>query len=276
MSAADAPSRRRRQTGAVRVLVTGATDGIGRAAADLLVARGHEVVVHGRDPDRVAAAVAELGPGATGEVADLANLAETAELAGRLADGPLDGLVNNAGTHSKERVVTGDGHELTWQVNHLAPALLTDLLLDPLALAGGRVCYVAADLYASASVDLADPDFTSRPYDGNAAYGQAKRAGVMYLMETARRLGPDAPVALAAVHPGVVGTKLLAGAFGVPGRESPAEAAENVTRPILEPTPTAAYFRKDRQVPVAKWPPAEQAALYEATSRQLGLPGLPG
>lgn len=256
--------------------MTGATDGIGRATAELLAAEGHEVIVHGRDPDRVARAVAELGPRATGEVADLADLAATAQLAGRVADAPLHGLVNNAGTHSAERLVTGDGHELTWQVNHLAPALLTDLLLDPLAQAGGRVTYVAADMYAAASLDLADPDFADRPYDGNAAYGQAKRAGVMYLMETARRLGPDSPVALAAVHPGVVGTKLLERAFGVAGRDPLEAAAANVARPILEPLPTAAYFRKDRQVPVAQWPAEEQAALYEVTSRQLGLPGLPG
>src|SRR4051794_9035084 len=107
------------------VVVTGASDGIGAATARALARGGHEVVVVGRSPDRTAAVADELG--AARHVVDYADLAAVAGVADRLAaEHPrLDVLVNNAGLIAGARSTTRDGHELTFQVNHLAPMLLT-------------------------------------------------------------------------------------------------------------------------------------------------------
>ena len=262
------------------VLVTGATDGIGRQTAIDLASRGARVIVHGRDPRRVAAAVAQIGDAASGVVADFTSLAAVRELAAALADREIDVLINNAGTFAPGRVVTGDGHELTWQVNHLAGALLTDLLLDPLAQRGGRVVFVSAAMYARATLELTDPEFATRPYDGQQAYGQSKLAQVMYMNELVRRLGPAHQVTVNALHPGVVGTKLMEAAFGAMPQQSVAEGAASCVRLALSPEVTeisGVFFIRDK--PRAITGPAADAAmsrtLYELTCRQLGLPGLP-
>jgi retinol dehydrogenase-14 len=262
------------------VLVTGATDGIGKQAATDLAAQGAEVIVHGRDSDRVAETVAQLGGSARGVVADFTSLAAVRALAESLADDPLDVLINNAGTYAAERRTTEDGHELTWQVNHLAGALLSDMLLDPLAQRQWRIVVVSAAMYARAALDLDDPDYAERPYDGQQAYGQSKLANVMYLNELVRRLGPQRSVTVNAVHPGVVGTKLLEAAFGSMPQHSVQQGAESLVRLALADEvaeTTGAFFIRDK--PRAITGPAADAAmsrrLYEITCAQLGVPGLP-
>ena len=122
------------------VVVTGSSGGIGAAAARLLAQRGDRVVVVGRSPDRTRAVAAELG--ADGHVADFAHLGQVRDLAAGLERQypRIDVLINNAGLiAARRRTVTADGHELTFQVNHLAPFLLTALLRGPLSAAGARV-----------------------------------------------------------------------------------------------------------------------------------------
>ena len=119
------------------VLVTGATDGIGKATAEGLARLGARVLVHGRDAGRVAAAVklvaAAGSGGAEGLVADLSVQAEVRRLAAEAAAaGRLEVLVNNAGVFMSERRVTADGVETTLAVNVLAPFLLSALLVEPL------------------------------------------------------------------------------------------------------------------------------------------------
>src|SRR4051812_48581922 len=109
------------------VLVTGATDGLGRMVAADLAERGLDVHVHGRDEERLSAVAKEIGA-AGSYLADFSSLEQVRALAAELP--PVDVLVNNAGLISRERVVTGDGIELTFQVNYLAPFLLTLLLLE--------------------------------------------------------------------------------------------------------------------------------------------------
>ena len=122
------------------VVVTGGSDGIGAAAARMLASRGDEVVIVGRSPDKTRAVAAETGT--EGHVADFTRLDQVRDLARELRarHSRVDVLLNNAGLIAgPQRTVTPDGHELTFQVNHLAGFLLTMLLREPLAAARGRV-----------------------------------------------------------------------------------------------------------------------------------------
>jgi NAD(P)-dependent dehydrogenase (short-subunit alcohol dehydrogenase family) len=211
------------------VLVTGATDGIGRETARQLAARGAEVVVHGRDAARV-----EAVGGAHGAVADLASLAAVRGLAADLlARFPrIDAVVHNAGVFAKRRVETVDGFELTNAVHHLAPLLLTHLLLPALRAAPQpRVVFVASMAHLRGTIDPADLDLRRR-FDGHAAYAQSKLANVLTAVELARRL-PG--FAVNSLHPGVVNTKLLREGFGSGGSESLAEGARTSVALAVDP-----------------------------------------
>jgi retinol dehydrogenase-12 len=130
----------------------------------------------------------------------------------------LDVLLNNAGVYLNRRSITEDGHETTFQVNHLAHFLLTGLLLPQLKAAKqGRVVNVASMVHSSGRLDLDDLEL-ERGYDGYTAYANSKLANVCFTHELARRLAGTA-VTTCALHPGVIGTKLLRGGFGGGGAE---------------------------------------------------------
>ena len=188
----------RPQTTARWILVTGSTDGIGRQTAVELTRAGHHVLVHGRDAVRVDAAVTQVQAAATGAgadvrglVADLSSLDEVRSLAAQVrASAPrLDVLINNAGTFCNQRVLTADGFETTFAVNHLAPFLLTNLLTDLLAAsAPARVVTVASVAHQSARLDFADLQGAFR-YDGYTAYALSKLCNILFTYELADRLG---------------------------------------------------------------------------------------
>jgi len=187
------------------VVVTGASDGIGAAAARMLACRGDNVVVVGRSPGKTRAIAGEAG----GEyhVADFTSLDQVRELAAALQErhSRIDVLVNNAGLIAgTRRTLTADGHELTFQVNHLAPFLLTMLLKDCLAGARGRVITTSsrASTARDAAVAVDDLDMPGA-YDGLRAYEASKLANVLFTRELARRWGPLG-VSAAAAHPGMV------------------------------------------------------------------------
>jgi NAD(P)-dependent dehydrogenase (short-subunit alcohol dehydrogenase family) len=187
------------------VVVTGGSDGIGAAAARMLASRGDEVVVVGRSPGKTRAVAAELG--AECHVADFTHLDQVRDLARELRarHSRVDVLLNNAGLIAgSQRTVTADGHELTFQVNHLAGFLLTVLLREPLAAARGRVITTSsrAGTARGARVMPGDLDM-AEGYDGLRAYQASKLANVLFTRELARRWGPLA-VSAAAVHPGMV------------------------------------------------------------------------
>jgi NAD(P)-dependent dehydrogenase (short-subunit alcohol dehydrogenase family) len=187
------------------VVVTGASDGIGAAAARVLARRGDDVVVVGRSPGKTHAVAEEVG--AEYHVADFAYLDQVRDLAAGLqARHPrIDVLINNAGLIAgARRTATADGHELTFQVNHLAPFLLTVLLEERLVAARGRVITTSssASTARGAAVAVDDLDMTER-YDGLRAYQASKLANVLFARELARRWGPLG-VSAAAVHPGMV------------------------------------------------------------------------
>ena len=187
------------------VVVTGASDGIGAAAARILARRGDTVIVIGRSPAKTRAIAAEIG--AEYHVTDFAHLDQVRGLAAELqARYPrIDVLLNNAGLIADaRRTVTTDGHELTFQVNHLAPFLLTLLLKDRLAAARGRVVTTSsqASTTRGARIVLDDLDMAVG-YDSLRAYQASKLANVLFTRELSRRWAASG-VSSAAAHPGLV------------------------------------------------------------------------
>lgn len=205
------------------VLITGATDGIGRQTATELAARGYRVLVHGRseasaqkacDAIRTKSPTARLEPMA----ADLSSLDEVRRLASdvRSAAPALHVLVNNAGVYLNEFRRSADEMEMTFAVNHLAHFLLTDLLMDQLrAAAPARVITVSSVAHTRGVFDPATVNEPSSfsPY---RAYASSKLANVLFSHALARRTASDR-VTSNALHPGVVSTKLLRAGFNMSG-----------------------------------------------------------
>lgn len=270
------------------ILVTGASDGIGRETARELTRRGAQVLVHGRNPGRVQATAAELAaiagrPAFAPIVADLSSLAAVRELAAEIdARGHrLDVIVHNAGVYMKRRDRTVDGHETTFAVNHLAPFLLTHLLLDrPCGERLRRIVNVSSIAHSRGRVDLEDPQLLRQPFSSYASYATSKLANVLFTVELARRLAARG-VAVNALHPGVASTKLLTEGFEMEGSDSlPESAATSVFLALdaeVEGT-TGRYFVKGRPSPMN--PVASDPGLvrrfYELSAQMVGVAPLPG
>ena len=194
------------------VLITGGTSGIGKAAATALAAMGAEVVVTGRIRGRGEEALAEIRRASDSEkvslvLADLAVQAEVRKLADNFRErhDRLDVLVNNAGLIQSRRTETPDGIELTLAVNHLAPFLLTNLLLDLLKKsAPSRVITVSSEARRHAEIDFDDLQ-SERRYRAFPVYGMTKKANILFTYELAERLEGTGVVANC-VHPGGVNT----------------------------------------------------------------------
>jgi len=204
------------------VLVTGATDGIGRETARGLLAQGWHVFVHGRSRPKAERGASELTaarPGweATPVWGDLSRMAEVVALAQQALElAPrLDALIDNAGVFETRRRVSDDGFEMTMAVNHFAPFLLTRQLLPAVLAAQGRVVVVSSMAHQSGRIDLEDLAF-SRGYDGYSAYAASKLANILFTRSLAHRL-EGTGVTANALHPGVIGTKLLRAGFGMGG-----------------------------------------------------------
>jgi NAD(P)-dependent dehydrogenase (short-subunit alcohol dehydrogenase family) len=262
------------------MLVTGATDGIGKQTALELVRKGAPVVVHGRHQERIDRVVEELRaavPGAKvdGALGDLSSLEAVRALGASVAERfpGLGVLVNNAGVFMKERRTTVDGFEMTFAVNHLAPFLLTRLLLPVLERGGhGRIITVSSVAHSRGAIPFDDLQRTGR-YDGYNAYAQSKLANVLFTQELARRLDASR-VTANSLHPGVIHTKLLFEGFGMTRAGELTEGAATsvflATSPDVEHV-TGKYF--DRSV-VARQTVDDAAArrLWEVSSRLVGLP----
>jgi NAD(P)-dependent dehydrogenase (short-subunit alcohol dehydrogenase family) len=191
------------------IVLTGASDGIGRAAARLLRARGDDVVVVGRSAGKTGELARELD--ADHHVADFTHLDEVRALAATLLERHpvIDVLVNNAGGIMGSRATTPDGHESTFQVNHLAPFLLTTLLLPRLTQSHATVVVTSSRLNVGARLDLDDLDAV-RNYSGMRAYSNSKLANILFTRELQRRHGEDGIEAVS-FHPGVVATNFSGG-----------------------------------------------------------------
>jgi len=219
------------------ILITGATDGLGRATARALASQGATVLVHGRSRERGEETLAELQGTAGGEharlyLADLSSLTEVRRLASEVeADHDrLDVLVNNAGIIAGERRLSEDGYELTFAVNHLSHFLLTELLL-PLLLSSAPARTVNVASIGQSPIDF-DDVMLERGYSDIRAYGQSKLAQIMFSVELAERLGREGSegVTVNAVHPAtLMETKMVRDHIGR-AQSSVAEGVEALTR----------------------------------------------
>ncbi|WP_244894714.1 SDR family NAD(P)-dependent oxidoreductase [Agreia pratensis] len=279
------------------VVVTGASSGIGRAAAEELARRGARVAVLGRDADRtrdVAASMTNAEP----FVADFASLSDVRRVADELLErfDRIDVLANNAGGLFSRRSQTVDGYETTFQVNHLAPFLLTRLLLPRLretAAAGHSVTVVSTGSVANrwGRLRLDDLDSRTRPWFGGwQAYGSAKTAVLLGTRELARRTQGSGITAYA-FHPGFVTTSFGAGSWmlrlgNALGNGGLAVTPETGAVPLIElasaaepAAPSGTYF--DGLVPNGRTSKAARddtlaADLWTASEKLLDLDAVTG
>ena len=237
------------------VLVTGATDGLGRRVALELAGRGATVLLHGRDEGRSEATLGEIRRQTDSEkvrsyLADFSSLGEVRAMAEEILvdHGRLDALVNNAGVIVPERSESEDGVELTFAVNHLAHFLLTSLLVPLLRdSAPARIVNVASA--AQRTINFDDP-MLKRGYDGMRAYSHSKLAQVMFTFSLAERLR-ESGVSANALHPAsLMDTKMVRETFGY-ASSTVEEGAEATVRLAASPEAegvTGRYFDGRREV----------------------------
>ncbi|KKX98055.1 MULTISPECIES: SDR family NAD(P)-dependent oxidoreductase [Microbacterium] len=273
------------------IVLTGASDGIGAAAARQLAGPAHRLILVGRSAEKTRVVAEETG--AEWFTADFARLDEVRTLAGKIAaavgDTGIDVLANNAGGIFGDRTPTVDGFEKTMQVNHLAPFLLTNLLLPRLLRAGGAVINtssIAHRLFGHLDVDDLD---NTRRFSPNKAYGDAKLANVLFAksLHTKFHAGGLSAVAF---HPGTVQTNFAADSSSVmrllyrtPLKHLVLIGADKggaTLRWFIEGTPDQTWFSGayyDERVLTTKVnPQVDDAALAEALwQRSAELVGLP-
>jgi len=197
-----------------RVFITGSADGLGQMAAELLVAAGHQVVLHARNAQRADVARSKT-PGAEAVViGDLSSIEETRGVADQVNRlGQFDAVIHNAGIGYREnrRVATVDGLPQVFAVNALAPYILTALIRKP-----ARLVYLSSGMHHGAHANLEDLEWKKRSWSGSSAYAESKLLDVILTFAVAR-LWPD--VLSNAVEPGWVATKM-----GGPGAPDDLEA----------------------------------------------------
>ena len=247
------------------VLITGATDGIGKATAEELARRGLTVIVHGRSLEKVQQTQGEIRrnvPNARLEsvVANFASLEQVRALSKEIAARfeRLDVLINNAGVFMQTRQLSQDGFELTFAVNHLAHFLLTKSLLPLLHSSQARVVTVSSISHRRGQINFADLN-SERNFEGYLVYAQSKLANIHFANELAIR--ERGKLTSNSLHPGGVTSKLLQTGFGITGI-SPAQGAETSVYLAIAPevaNVSGKYFSESRETPTI--PPVLDASV---------------
>ena len=274
--------------------MTGASDGIGAVTASTLARWGATVVAVGRNRtklDAVVTRIRDAGGPVEAAAADFGSLAAVRALAADILDRHprVDILVNNAGLTMEQRTLSADGFEMTFAVNHLAPFLLTNLLLPRLvAAAPARIVTTSSVTMLNARLDFDDLQ-SERGYGRMKAYGASKLSNVLFTRELSRRLDP-AEVTANCLHPGSVRTQIMRGkgllsriATGVGGLVlvSPEKGADTIVYLATNPAVTGVsgeYFvrRQSRPLPATASDPDAARRLWDISAELVGLatPGL--
>jgi NAD(P)-dependent dehydrogenase (short-subunit alcohol dehydrogenase family) len=255
-----------------RVFITGSCDGLGLAAATLLLSQGHEVVGHARNDSR-AADLRAAAPGvADVAIGDLSSAAETRSVAGQVnALGRFDAVIHNAGVGYREsrKISTVDGHSHVLAINVLAPYLLTALIERP-----ARLIYLSSGMHRGGTPSVDDLDWNQRRWNGAQAYSDSKLFDTVLAFAMARRW-PD--VLSNAVEPGWVATKM--GGPGAPDDLSLAPVTQAWLAVSDDPAATVSgqlfYHQRPREVHPAARSRQFQDELLEALAGLTGtkLPG---
>ncbi|MFL5886194.1 MAG: SDR family NAD(P)-dependent oxidoreductase [Thermoleophilaceae bacterium] len=257
------------------ILVTGATDGLGRAVAGRLAKSGATVLLHGRDPQRLSEAAEEIGAART-YTADFASLAQVREMARAITAGEdrLDGLVNNAGIGTAEpgggeRLESEDGHELRFQVNYLAHYLLTKELLSSIQRsAPARIVNVSSA--GQMPIDFDDP-MLERGYSGVRAYCQSKLAQVMFTVDLAEQLRGDG-VTVNCLHPATYMPTKMVKAAGATPASTIEEGTDATLRLVSDPDlddVTGSYFNgmREARADAQAYDPSARMRLRDVSER---------
>lgn len=275
-----------------RILVTGATDGIGLQSAVELARLGARLHLVGRNPVKLAAAAEKVAAASGGAppatyLADLSSQAAIRGLANEVkANAPqLDVLLNNAGGIFLERRLSADGIEMTFALDHLGYVLLTHLLLDPLRAAGNaRIVNVASAAHQGARLDFDDLQ-GERGYSAWRAYGRAKLANIMFTYALARRLNGTG-VTANCLHPGFVASNfagdaggLMGAVFGIAKRVAALRVTDGAKTPVYLSASdevegvSGEYFDKCKPVASSRvsMDEAAQERLWAISERMTGI-----
>jgi len=274
-------------------VITGATDGIGKAAAAALAAQGARLLIHGRDPEKGIRVVAELkarsgNPAIEFLQADFGSLAEVRLLAAAITErtARVDVLINNAGGIFAKRTLSKDGYEMTFAVNHLAPFLLTHLLLNTVKNAApSRIVTTSSIAHKGAKLEFDDLQ-AARKYSPMSAYGVSKLANILFTRALAKRL-QGSGVTATCLHPGFVRTSFgrafdqspwVKHIFGFVSRfaRSPEKGAETLvylaTSPQVQGASGGYYFDCQLKSPsFAAQNDAVAEHLWQVSERLVGL-----
>ena len=252
-----------------RIFITGAADGLGQMAAELMVKDGHRVVLHARNEKRAKQALAAVPGAETAVSGDLSSIAECRQIAAQVnALGAFDAVIHNAGVGYREprRIATVDGLPHVFAINTLVPYILTTLIRKP-----KRLVYLSSGLHRSGDSSLKDLTWSARPWSGSSAYADSKLHDLILAFAVARKW-PD--VLSNALEPGWVPTKM-----GGPGATDDLDAgAETQVWLATSRDPAAmvsgeCFYHRKRRPPLAAARDAQiQDRLLATCARISGVP----
>lgn len=253
------------------ILITGATDGLGRGVAEALADQGHTLLVHGRNQERLDELAVALDTTVRTYRADLASLDAVRDLAAALlaAEPRIDVLIANAGIAGDVRRESPDGYELTFAVNYLSQFLLVTRLLDRLrASAPARIVLVSS--LGQAPVDF-DDVMLERGFDGGRAYAQSKLAQIAFGLQLARRVDP-AEVTVTSLHPSTYMPTKMVLAAGTRPVDSLQRGVAATTRLAVDPEldgVTGVFYDREHEAAPHPWAtdPEVQERLWRLSER---------
>lgn len=263
------------------VLITGATDGIGKQTAYELADKNATVILHGRNKGRLLKTQEEISHLTNNNnirivTSNLSSLKQVRLFAEEIKTKlkQLDVLINNAGVYMKTLVLTEDGIETTFAVNHLAPFLFTNLLLNFLKKSGSsRIINVSSVAHTRAHLDFENLN-SERHFDAYNVYAVSKLANVLFTYKLADQLKNDS-VTVNALHPGVIDTKLLHSGFNIDGASVKEGAATSVYLASSSEVEnvTGKYFEKIKEVPSSddSYNKENQKKMWNVSSQMVSL-----